>query len=274
MRLRLGVAYDGTGFHGFSAQPGLRTVEGVLRDALEATYDRVDELRVAGRTDTGVHATDQVVGVEVAGGPPADRAARVISAHLPHDVAIHEALVASDTWHARHSARARAYLYRIRTTDIRDPLAARRELHHPQSLDGSLLDTLAGVLVGTHDFRAFTPTETEHHEFVRTVYRAEWTASATHREFLIVGDRFVRHQVRTVVGTMLQVARGERPAEMFASLLDGAPRRAGGATAPPHGLYLVGVGYEGDAVDMATWSRSLELAGMMQLCSPVGGVSS
>jgi tRNA pseudouridine38-40 synthase len=245
VNLRLDLSYDGTAFHGWARQPGLRTVEGVLADALASSYADVGPLRVAGRTDTGVHALGQVCSVQVEGGPPADAAARALDALLPPDVGVQGSGVVSERFHARHSARARAYVYRVRTDRARAPLDANRVLHHPGRVDAAALDDFAAQLPGRHDFTAFTPTETQHESFTCVVERAEWRDMGAERWFVIVADRFLRHMVRTLVGTMLVTARGERDLAP-AGLLAGASRSAAGPTAPPHGLYLAGVRFEGE----------------------------
>jgi tRNA pseudouridine38-40 synthase len=243
--LRLTVAYDGAGFHGFARQPGLRTVEGVLRAALGRTFSSVDRLAVAGRTDAGVHALGQVVSVVVDGAVPTESIAQVLDDALPGDVGIRAVSDADDGFHARHSARARAYVYRVRTAPQRRPLDAQRVLHRPWPVDDAALADLAALLPGTHDFTAFTPTETEHADFVRTVHHAAWVRVGEELRFTIAADRFLRHQVRTLVGTMFDLARAGGSEEL-AALLAGAPRAAAGETAPPHGLYLGGVRFEGE----------------------------
>ena len=247
MNLRLRLAYDGTGFRGWARQPGRRTVEGVLERALTVVYPGWSDLAVAGRTDTGVHALGQVVSVSVGSGPPVEVAARVLTSALPDDVAVDAAVEAPAGFHARHSARSRTYRYRVRTAADRTALDARRVLHHPGSLDLDVLSGWATTIVGTHDFRAFTPTETQHRDFGRTITRADWTRVGDELEFVVVGDRFLRHMVRTLVGTMLVAARGE-PAACPIDLLAGAPRALAGPTAPAWALYLIDVGYDdGDA---------------------------
>ena len=236
MNLRLTLEYDGTGFHGWARQPGLRTVEGALRDALDAVFPRWDRLAVAGRTDTGVHATGQVASLEVEGGPPAERAADALTAALPEDVAVLESVPAPDDFHARFSARSRSYRYRI-LTGRRSPLEARRAFWWPRHADVDALQEAAAALVGEHDFRAFTPTETQHDVFLRNVLAAEWMREGDRLDFTITADSFLRHMVRTLVGTML-----ERPDRVGAAL-DGADRSEAGLTAPPWGLYLERVGY-------------------------------
>src|SRR5512132_4098834 len=140
MRLKLTLAYDGTGFRGWAAQPGLRTVEGVVREALAATFGSVDGLAVAGRTDTGVHALANVCSVDVTGGPPVDRAAEALNTVLPDDVAVVAAEEAADDFHARFAAVSRSYRYRIWRPRVRSPFEARRSWWYPRPLDRERLD--------------------------------------------------------------------------------------------------------------------------------------
>jgi tRNA pseudouridine38-40 synthase len=238
-RLKLTLEYDGTGFHGWAAQPGLRTIEGELRAALDGVFPGWRELAVAGRTDTGVHALANVSSVEVEGGPPAERAAEALNARLPAEVSVLACEQAAPDFHARHAARSRAYRYRIFRRRERSPFEERRSWWYPRPLDEESLAESADLLLGEHDFRAFTPAETQHKAFVRNVLGAAWHRRGEALEFEIEADSFLRHMVRTLVGTMVE----QRP-EQVARLLDGGHGRSdAGSTAPPWGLYLERVGY-------------------------------
>ncbi|HZS30431.1 MAG TPA: tRNA pseudouridine(38-40) synthase TruA [Gaiellaceae bacterium] len=237
MRLILTLEYDGTPFNGWAAQPGLPTIEAALRAALDETFEAVDNLAVAGRTDTGVHALGQVVSVDVEGGPPPERAASALNPRLPDEVTVTSSAEAAGDFHARHSARSRSYRYRLFTRTTPSPFELRRSWWMPRPLDEDALAAAAAAIVGEHDFRAFTPTQTQHEVFVRIVESAAWIRRGDHLDFEITADSYLRHMVRSLVGTMLEAP------ESIPGLLDARPRSEAGATAPPWGLYLMAVSY-------------------------------
>jgi tRNA pseudouridine38-40 synthase len=238
MRLKLTVAYDGTSFRGWARQPGERTVEGLLGEALGRVYASAGKVAVAGRTDAGVHALRNVASVDVVGGPPPSRAVEALNAVLPADVAVVAAEEAPADFHARHSAVSRSYRYRLWRLRSPSPFEVNRSLWHPRPLDLQRLRASAAMIVGEHDFRAFTPTDTQHEVFVRTVQDARWHDRGDTVELEITADSYLRHMVRTLVGTMLE----QDPNDLL-TLLQGAPRSGAGSTAPACGLYLVSVGY-------------------------------
>lgn len=239
--LRLDLEYDGGGFAGWATQPGLRTVEGTLRAALETLLGPV-VLRVAGRTDAGVHARGQVASVVAAGELPTERLRHALAGMLPPDLAVRAVADARAGFDARRDALARAYEYRV-LSGPPAPLRRGRVLWHPRPLDVAALRHAAERVVGRHDFRAFTPTRTEHVLFERTVSRCAWTERGDELVLEIEADAFLRHMVRVLVGTMLLVGRGAWAEQRLDPLLRGAPRGAAGPTAPPHALTLVGVRY-------------------------------
>lgn len=240
---RLQISYDGSGFSGWAVQPGRRTVQGELEAALQQVLGEPTRLTVAGRTDAGVHALGQVASFKTAR-PVPDSLQRALNSLSGRDVSILGLELAADGFDARRDAVSRRYRYRIETTSVPSPFEHRRSLHWPHRLDANLAEGCAKALVGTHDFTAFTPTDTLHRHFERRVFAADFSReSETVLSFEIEADAFLRGMVRALIGTILEVASGRRELDDFKRLLSGGHRRETGDSMDPNGLYLVHVAY-------------------------------
>jgi tRNA pseudouridine38-40 synthase len=244
MVTKLTLEYDGTDFIGWARQPGLRTVQEEVERALRTVLGETSitgeplTLTVAGRTDRGVHAWEQVAGYAHEAVDP-----RRLNSLLPEDISILAAEPAQAGWDARRAAISRTYCYRLLTRRSRSALERRYALWWPRPLDREALDECARALLGAHDFTAFTPTETDHVRFERTVLSARWRVNGDMLELWIEADTFMRHMVRILLGTMLEVASGQYTLEQFRQLLEGRPRVEAGPTALAHGLALASVTY-------------------------------
>ena len=242
---RLDIEYDGSRFSGWASQLGLRTVQAELEVALETILREPVALTVAGRTDAGVHAWGQVASFETAAEVPGDLGRR-LNGVIPDDIAVTAAGPAADGFDARGDATSRSYCYRLLTRRPSSPFERGRALWWPHRVDREGLDACAALLPGRHDFKAFTPTQTDHVRFEREVLAAAWASQPGDvLTFRITADAFMRNMVRILVGTMLEVSSSRRSVESFARLLAGASRPEAGETAPPHGLYLESVSYAG-----------------------------
>jgi tRNA pseudouridine38-40 synthase len=249
-RTRLRLQYDGSGFHGWQLQPGVRTVQGEVEAALSRLADRPIRTLAAGRTDTGVHATGQVVSVDMPEKWTPVALRKSLNAVLPADVWVAEADAVDGAFHARYSAIARGYIYRVGTAgSARSPF--RRGWCWPveEPLDRAALDACAAAIVGRHSFRGYAKAGQPERGYVCTVHHARWLDWPAHGgrglELRIVADRFLHHMVRYLVGTMVDAARGRRPVAHVAALLD-ETKLDGLETSPPapaEGLFLARVYY-------------------------------
>ncbi len=238
------VEYDGTEFAGWAAQPDVRTVEDTLAEALRIVLRQPVKLSVAGRTDAGVHASGQVTSFEAETEMEPPALAYRTTAVLPQDLALRRCVTAVEGFDARIDAQSRSYEYRIVNAPVRSPLRRRRAIYVARKLDFDLLQRTAELVRGTHDFRAFTPAKTYHVRFQRVVTDSAWERSGDLLVYRVTADSFLYGMVRTLVGTMLEVAEGNREMASLERLLAGGERSAAGPALSSRGLTLVGVGYE------------------------------
>ena len=239
MTARLLLEYDGSGFAGWATRPRQRTVQQVVEEALTECIGEPVALTVAGRTDAGVHARGQV-----ASHPGTSVAAGSLNGRLPRDVRVLASEPAPDGFDARHDAVSRTYRYRVYAAREERVFERERALRWRYALDPALLPECAALLPGTHDFTAFTPTQSRHTHFQRTIMRSEWLEEPDGvHAFWIEADAFLRGMVRALVGTMLTIAAGRMSLDDLARLLDGGHRRDAGDSVPAHGLYLESVRY-------------------------------
>ena len=249
--LKLTVAYDGTRFVGWQRQAEGESIQGLLEQVLERLNGSPVMVSGAGRTDAGVHALGQVASVALTCRHDVQTLMRAVNAQLPPDIRVRTVEDVPSDFHARFSARAKTYRYQLRDGGLASPFDGAFVWHLPETLDIPAMQAAAGALVGTHDFGAFQSVGTPVSTSVRTITRSEVTrvpsASALCPALLVyeaTGNGFLRHMVRAIVGTLVEVGRGRREVATMSRLLAGAPRSEAGATAPPQGLFLVGVEYD------------------------------
>jgi tRNA pseudouridine38-40 synthase len=245
VRLRLDLAYDGTDFSGWAAQPGQRTVEATLADALRLVLRLTEppRLTVAGRTDSGVHATGQVAHVDLPASVDVEVLHRRIAGVLPEDVVVSRVSPAPAGFDARFAAIGRRYLYRA-SDGVLDPLRRRDTVAWPRPLDIEAMQSAANGLVGEHDFAAFCRPRAGA-TTIRTLRCLEVSRDA-HVVVAAEADAFCHHQVRSMVGALLAVGDGRRPADWPRQVLLAGVRDSAVNVAPAHGLTLVGVDYPAD----------------------------
>jgi tRNA pseudouridine38-40 synthase len=242
---RLTLEYDGTLFAGWQRQAGgERTVQGALEGAVAEICEAPGRVVGAGRTDAGVHAAGQVAGVEAETRLDAPTFGRALNAHLPPDLAVVAIEEAAPTFHARFDASGKLYRYRIWNGAVRSPLRARFSHHVPQALDVAAMATAAALLAGTHDFASFQAAGSDVEDSVRTLWRVEAIGNPRGDVSLeLEGTGFLRHMVRNVAGTLLEIGLGRRAPAQMSAILEARDRTVAGPTAPARGLVLVRVDY-------------------------------
>lgn len=248
--LRLVVAYDGTRFCGWQRQENGPTIQAAIEDALLPFSDRrVDGQLVpptvfgAGRTDAGVHALGQVASVQIGTSHPVDIIRRALNVALDRDIRVLEVSDAAEGFNARFDARGKTYRYRIATGEFVSPFAHRYVWHHPQPLDVKAMQAATPGLLGRHDFSAFMSSGSDVTDTVRTLDRADLRREGDELVFDVHGDGFLRHMVRAIVGTLVDVGTGRRNPASIPALVAARDRARAGDTAPAQGLTLVSVDY-------------------------------
>ncbi len=244
--IRLLLQYDGTDFVGWQRQESGESVQGLLETALERIEGRHVTVHGAGRTDAGVHALGQVASVRLESPLDVATLGRALNANLPEAIRVMDVVAVADDFHARFSATSKTYEYRIWNGDACPPFVRLYTWHIPHALDVGAMRRASEALLGTRDFAVFQGAGAVVQTTVRTITAADWRDEAADQPvvFTISGDGFLRHMVRSIVGTLVEVGRGWRPADEIARLLDSGARHDVGRTAPAAGLFLLRVGYE------------------------------
>ena len=237
-RVMLTVAYDGTDFHGWQVQPGVRTVEGELNRALSELTGEDIVVIGASRTDAGVHAKGNVAVFDTASTIPPERFAPAVNTHLPDDVKVVASKEVAEDFHPRKCDCVKTYEYRIYNSPVPDPLKRRNTWDYPRALDTDLMQKAANYLVGTHDFAGYASVHTQAETTVRTVYSIDVQRVEDEIRILVKGGGFLYNMVRIIAGTLTEVGNGSHEPEWVKLALDRCDRTLGGPTAPPEGLCL------------------------------------
>ena len=250
--IRLTISYDGTDFHGWQVQPDKPTIQGALAEAIERITSEKVLPHASGRTDAGVHAIAQVAAFQTSSSIPSENFRKALNSCLPTSIRVSQIEDAAADFHARYSAKAKTYDYRIHHAEICPPFSVRYVHHHPYPLDLVAMQEAARVVIGEHDFTSFAAVDPEKRtdsdsqiftSNVRTVFESAWRISGKELVYSVRGNGFLHHMVRNLVGTSLLVGKGTYPPSEITRILEAKDRSAAGPTAPAQGLYLVSVEY-------------------------------
>jgi len=248
---KITVAYDGTDFNGWQRQPEGTSIQALIEDALRELDGREVTVTGAGRTDAGVHALAQVAAFSLERAIEPDALVRAVNVRLPESIRVLMANPVEASFHPRFGAKTKRYRYRIWNADVLSPFERRYAWHIIDRLDVDAMHAAAQLLVGTHDFAAFCGTGSDAATTTRTVVSASLRIAecvvrndAALLEYDVCGEGFLRYMVRNIVGSLVDVGRGRFPASWLGEVLASCDRTKAGRTAPPHGLFLVGVNYE------------------------------
>ncbi len=248
-RIKLTVAYDGGNYCGWQRQPGRKTIEGTLDEAIRALTGEAIEVTGASRTDAGVHAAGNVAVFDTASAIPADRFAAALNTVLPDDIAVQESRQVPERFHPRHCRTVKTYEYTICNSQYRIPQLRQYSWHLPYAMDVDRMRAAAGYLIGTHDFRSFASSRTTVPSTVRTIYSLDIFTDDPLIVIRVCGSGFLYNMVRIIAGTLAMVGCGRIPSEKVHAMLEAHDRTKAGMTAPPQGLTLVGIEYpDGDDI--------------------------
>lgn len=242
---KLTLSYDGTAFVGWQRQAAGASIQGLLESALAALDGQSVVVAGAGRTDAGVHALGQVATCSLTRDTDAGTVLRAVNARLPPTIRILDVAAVSAAFHARFSSTSKIYRYRIWSGDVVSPFEFPYVWHLPSPmLDTDAMDAAARVLEGTHDFSCFQSAGSDTHTTERTVYSSRVRRGASLITYEVSGDGFLKHMVRAIVGTLVEIGRGRRTVSSLPEVMASRSRSSAGPTAPASGLFLVSVSYE------------------------------
>lgn len=250
MNFRLLIQYDGTDFHGWQVQSGERTVQGELTKVVSLLEGADVFVCGSGRTDSGVHAEGQVANIKLTREFTPEKLRAAINGNLPEDVRVLQAEEVSEEFHARFSAKGKTYLYRLINAPVMSPFWARHAAHEARPVNIDSMCEVTSLFLGEHDWTAFSSAQADSENRVRNITqfavseRVEERAGSRMIEFRITGNGFLRYMVRSIVGTLMEVGRGERDFDTIRSAIESGDRNLAGATAPAHGLTLLKVYYD------------------------------
>lgn len=241
--ISLVLAYDGTNYHGWQRQPGVVTVEQEVREALQKILDHEVKIYAGARTDSGVHAMDQVINFVTEKGIGLQNLSRGLNSILPHDIRVMGARDVDDSFHARYSARGKTYVYCILNQLTNSPFLIRYVLHWPHSLDIGAMKEAVNWIVGEHDFSAFKKKDEFYKNPVREIKRARVIKRAGMIYVILEATGFLRYMVRTIAGTLILAGQGKINPDDIKEILASKERERAGQTLPPHGLFLKKITY-------------------------------
>lgn len=241
---KLTIEYDGTEYHGWQVQPGMTTIQGTLEDAVAGIVGQRVHVMGSGRTDAGVHALGQVASLRAPFTHPADTLRRALTSALPSDIVVTTVEEVDEGFHAQRWAVWKRYRYTLLTRPHPSAIERRYTLFVPYPLKVDAMADAATTLIGTHDFSAFQAAHSSAESPVRTVMEAELIQKGDHLVFEIVADGFLRHMIRIIMGTLLDIGRGKLGSETFKVIRESGDRKQASKTIAPHGLCLLEVGYQ------------------------------